>query len=449
MARKVLFVLMLVMGLGLTYGLGRSDWLRRNGTPEPAARIEPEPAASSTPAAHESTRESDEATSTTTPGVIEGAVAAIDAEDEARVEAAERQVAEERARDIAAEIEAAERRIAEELARQRAQDEARRRAAEAPTPTLHPRVQEQGEALVLEVVENYGDAWPWVQGAWEAADVSFYEGRLPAPCEDARACVLDDRRMWFTLDSLRSDDREHAILHELGHVSSAVADPDGSLLAGFRDQFAGCYTSSTPSEQLPEELLVDAVVQAVRGVSQEGYGYYAGNLVRDGHFAGCLVDGGSPPPHLVDSIWQTLFNCGSPQARGARHRLETRIFLGWHERETLAAGHPVRVSPMQWRREPGDVQALSLCHGIECESIGEVAEILGLLSCDWPGYDIDCASAAASKIFEEWSTEQYMPIVSSWEIEALSACHGIVCEGTITAVSPDSCTVTAGASEGE
>ena len=70
MARKVLFVLMLVMGLGLTYGLGRSDWLRRNGTPEPAARIEPEPAASSTPAAHESTRESDEATSTTTPGVI-------------------------------------------------------------------------------------------------------------------------------------------------------------------------------------------------------------------------------------------------------------------------------------------------------------------------------------------------------------------------------------------
>ena len=33
--------------------------------------------------------------------------------------------------------------------------------------------------------------------------------------------------------------------------------------------------------------------------------------------------------------------------------------------------------------------------------------------------------------------------------EALSACHGIVCEGSITAVSPDSCTVTAGASEGE
>ena len=83
---------------------------------------------------------------------------------------------------------------------------------------------------------------------------------------------------------------------------------------------------------------MDAVVQAVRGVSQEGYGYYAGNLVRDGHFAGCLVDGGSPPPHLVDSIWQTLFNCGSAQARGARHRMETRIFLGWHERETLAAG---------------------------------------------------------------------------------------------------------------
>ena len=61
--------------------------------------------------------------------------------------------------------------------------------------------------------------------------MSFYEGRLPAPCEDAWACVLDDRRMWFTLDSLRSDDREHTILHELGHVSSAVADPDGSLLA--------------------------------------------------------------------------------------------------------------------------------------------------------------------------------------------------------------------------
>ena len=180
------------------------------------------------------------------------------------------------------------------MARQRAQEEARRRAAEAPTPTLHPRVQEQGEALVLEVVENYGDAWPWVQGAWEAADVSFYEGRLPAPCEDAWACVLDDRRVWFTLDSPRSDDREHTILHELGHVSSAVADPDGSLLAGFRDQFAGCYTSSTPSEQLPEELLVDAVVQAVRGVSQEGYGYYAGNLVRDGHFAGCLM----PRPDL-------------------------------------------------------------------------------------------------------------------------------------------------------
>ena len=78
---------------------------------------------------------------------------------------------------------------------------------------------------------------------------------------------------------------------------------------------------------------------------------------------------------------QTLFDCGSAQARGARHRLETRIFLGWHERETLAAGHPVRVSPMQWRREPGDVQALSLCHGIECESryAGDPPRGLGVL----------------------------------------------------------------------
>ena len=330
------------------------------------------------------------------------------------------------------------------LARQRAEEEFARTVAEAPPPTLHPRVQEQGEALVLEVVENYGDAWPWVQGAWEAADVSFYEGRLPAPCEDAWACVLDDRRMWFTLDSLRSDDREHALLHELGHVSSAVADPDGSLLAGFRDQFAGCHTSSTPSEQLSEELLVDAVVQAVRGVGQEGYGYYAGGFMSDGHFAGCLVDGEGPPPHLVDSIWQTLFNCGSAQARGARHLLETRIFLSPHERNNLAAGRSVRVSPMQWWPEPGDVRALSLCHGIECES-----NIIGFLSCEWPGYDIDCASAAASKIFEEWSTGERMHSVSSWDIAALSACHGIVCEYSITAVSPDSCTVTAGASEGE
>ena len=126
------------------------------------------------------------------------------------------------------------------------------------------------------------------------------------------------------------------------------------------------------------------------------------------------------------------------------------FFLARMSAITLAAGRSVRVSPMQWWPEPGDVRALSLCQGIECESIGDAAELIGFLSCEWPGYDIDCASAAASKIFEEWSTGAVgCTSVSSWDIAALSACHGIVCEYSITAVSPDSCTVTAGASEGE
>lgn len=38
----------------------------------------------------------------------------------------------------------------------------------------------------------------------------------------------------------------------------------------------------------------------------------------DGSFKGCLVDAAGPPPHLVDSIWEAVFNCGSSKASEAR-----------------------------------------------------------------------------------------------------------------------------------
>ena len=206
--------------------------------------------------------------------------------------------------------------VAEQEARRRAEQEARRRAEEE--VRVHPEVQAQGEALALEVVEKHRVAWPWVQSAWDWADVVFFDGRLPERCAGAWACAVDRRTLWFTLDSVRdATDREHAVLHELGHVAAGLPAWSG-LLEGFSDHFVGCYSRGAEAEDLPEELMVDAVVQAMRlGDPSAGYGYYAGGAFQDGSFSGCLAEAELPPDHLVDLIWQTLFDCSSGRAQDA------------------------------------------------------------------------------------------------------------------------------------
>ena len=117
-----------------------------------------------------------------------------------------------------------------EQALQAAMEQARLRAAQATTTTLHPKVQAEGEALVAAVVERYEDSWPWVRAAWDIADLRFFDPKLPEPCEDSIACVLNNKEVWFTLDALRlepniwnSASYEDVVLHELGHGLGRLA----------------------------------------------------------------------------------------------------------------------------------------------------------------------------------------------------------------------------------
>ena len=77
------------------------------------------------------------------------------------------------------------------------------RETQPTTTTLHPKVQAEGEALVAAVVERYEDSWPWVRAAWDIADLRFFDPKLPEPCKDSLACALGNKEVWFTLDALR------------------------------------------------------------------------------------------------------------------------------------------------------------------------------------------------------------------------------------------------------
>ena len=350
----------------------------------------------------------------------------------------------------AAEEQLARTRLDEQSAEQAARPQ-QLRETQPTTTTLHPKVQAEGEALVAAVVQRYEDSWPWVRAAWDVADLRFFDPKLPEPCKDSLACALGNKEVWFTLDALRlepdiwsSASYEDVVLHELGHVwDDWLGGQQWPLMqAQFYEHYAGCHSRGRSNEDLRVELLVDALVIATRGIdtntyrySQGGYGYYDA----DG-FGGCLVDGSAPPQHLVAAISAELFNCGSAKARAARQRLDMSVDLNDWDREMIAEQGTLRVSPFSfsWDREQGDLQALSLCHGIVCESF---AAGVGVACEGWPGYQIDCTTTAVSKVIEEWESEQQLLWPSSWKLEALATCHGIVCEDRIGYVSARDCTV--------
>ena len=255
-----------------------------------------------------------------------------------------------------------------QLEEQAAMERERLRAAVVTTTTLHPKVQAEGEALVAAVVERYEDSWPWLRAAWDAAEVLFFDPRLPEPCNSSLACVLEGREVWFTLDALRlepdiwnSASHEDVVLHELGHVwDNLQGGGDWPLVqAQFYEHYAGCRSSARSNEELRVELLVDALVIATRSIntnaypySQGGYGYY-----ESGGFRGCLVDGSTPPQHLLGAISAALFNCESAQANEAKQRLNEMV--EYPEGRWAAIGSSLL---------PRDIQALWACHGILCET---------------------------------------------------------------------------------
>lgn len=305
----------------------------------------------------------------------------------------------------------------------------------------HPEVQAQGESLALEVVEKHREAWPWVQAAWDRVDVAFYDGRLPEPCTGARACVLDRRLVWFTLDSVRdADNREHVVLHELGHVGADLPVWSGPL-DGFRDHFVGCYSRAADTDRLPEELLVDAVVQAMRfGRAYTGYGYYNGSdpfdtapgeeldFFGDDNFSGCLVDATAPPEDLMDSIWSSLFECASGRAQDARQSLEQSLdprrsvpvgmsYYDWDWRQHLEEQGTMRVEtrPTGSWASGRDERVLAMCHGIECEyNFGWV--------CDgWTGFEVDCTDPDAEQIASRYTSDTSTPL-TAWAQEVVAVC---------------------------
>ena len=265
----------------------------------------------------------------------------------------------------------------EQLAEQAAREQ-QLRETQPTTTTLHPKVQAEGEALVAAVVQRYEDSWPWVRAAWDIADLRFFDPKLPEPCKDSLACALSNKEVWFTLDALRlepdiwsSASYEDVVLHELGHVwDDWLGGQQWPLIqAEFYEHYAGCRSRGRSNEQLRVELLVDALVIAARAIdgngspySRGGYGYYNA----DG-FGGCLVDGSAPPPHLLAAISAELFNCESAQATDARQRFGNEMLEAAQQRSV----------PMGWNLAPGDIQALSACYGIVCET-----ETFGVGSCE-------------------------------------------------------------------
>ena len=84
------------------------------------------------------------------------------------------------------------------------------------------------------------------------------------------------------------------------------------------------------------------------------------------------------------------------------------------------------------------MESLATCHGITCE----LDDFMGWANwCEgWADYQIDCTTTAVGEVIEEWESEQRLKWASSWKLEALAACHGVVCEGS-NLISARNCTV--------
>lgn len=207
---------------------------------------------------------------------------------------------------------------------------------------VHPNVHHQGVATLVAVVARYESDWPWVRAAWNASDVRFYDPQLPGTSAPAAAVSAPDARtqLWFTLDVLRPNDGpflsprrlDDTLLHELGHAwNNGLGGGDWPLVqAQFYEHYAGCRGRGLASDDLREELLVDAMVMVTRHIAPRGPGWHDGTFVaREGYFdpegngygdafgyydasgfTGCLTDGASPPQHLMDAIREALLHNG-------------------------------------------------------------------------------------------------------------------------------------------
>ncbi|MXZ51876.1 MAG: hypothetical protein F4Z34_01660 [Acidimicrobiaceae bacterium] len=215
--------------------------------------------------------------------------------------------------------------------------------AETRTATLrvHPNVHDEGVARLEAVVARYESDWPWVRAAWDASDVRFYDPQLPgtsAPAAAVTATPGARTQLWFTLNVLRPSDGpfaeprrlDNTLLHELGHAwNNGLGGGDWPLVqAQFYEHYAGCRGYGLASDDLREELLVDAMVMITRHITHRGPGWHNGNFVAwegyydsegnrygdafgyydAGGFTGCLADGASPPQHLMDAIREALLH---------------------------------------------------------------------------------------------------------------------------------------------
>ncbi len=204
---------------------------------------------------------------------------------------------------------------------------------------VHPNVFAQSAELLFDVILHYEQSWPWVRTAWDAAEVQFYDPRLPHGC-DALACAVtggpvgEPPQIWFTLDVLRSAPHrvEDVLLHELGHIwedlwwrgfaGSAWED----ARSRFHNHYLGCRRDGMSDERFRGELLADTMVMVTRGITYHRSGWHEGEFLwDDGYydpqhhaygddfqyfdadgFLGCLVDGSGPPQHLRDAVREAL-----------------------------------------------------------------------------------------------------------------------------------------------
>ena len=295
---RVLLLVLLVAFVGvLAYGVVRFDWLQR-----PDSAVETVAVWTKPPLEEEAALDVDEppATSavatTTIPEPLEGAVAAIGAQEQAETEA-------ESAEPLL--TPGAESRLeAQELAWAEQQ--------------VVPAVRDQAMQMILGIAERHTESWPWIVSALDRGDVMFFEA-LPEPCEGGPACVLRRggfvEKVWFTLDVLRLEGdffnplgASGIVLHELAHLYQGQAKDE--LRDSFAEHYVGCRVRGEEGTELAEELLADAMALAVLqpdAFERGGFGRYGGP------FRGCLRDDDEPAPELIEAIYGALFDCTTLQ----------------------------------------------------------------------------------------------------------------------------------------